>query len=374
MKRFISILIAVIAVAALMAVPVSAASLGISPSHIEVEVPSGGSASVNFQVHYFNGDLYVSLVDIPLEVEPTIFHITSSPTDIVVTLRDSTLSPQEYDGYVRFLGMSQDTVALAVNIGARVTVELSANIVEEPTPPTGGGRISITTTKVYTDLFGEESSFRIDKDGEVQKTVEATSKDGNLTITIPEGTIALDEEGEPLESLEIAVDETPPDPPEDAHVIGLAYDFGPAGATFDPPITMTYTLDLDDLPEGVAPEDLVIAYWDGDEWVELDSEVDIENSTITIIADVEHFTTFAVIGAVAPPPEEVTPPPEEVAPPPEEIAPPPEEVAPPEEVVPPAPPPEEIAPTNWPVLGGIIAGVIVVGLLIFFLVRRRRAY
>jgi len=38
---------------------------------------------------------------------------------------------------------------------------------------------------------------------------------------------------------------------------------------------------------------------------------------------------------------------------------------------PPAPPPEVAAPINWPVVGGIIAGVIVVGLLIFFLVRRR---
>ena len=136
---------------------------------------------------------------------------------------------------------------------------------------------------------------------------------------------------------------------------------------------MTYTLDLDDLPEGVAPEDLVIAYWDGDEWVELDSEVDIENSTITITAEVEHFTTFAVIGAVPPPEEEEVVPPEEeeVVPPEEEevVLPPEEEVVPPEE--------EEIVPAkpevNWPVLGGIIGGVIVLALLIFFLLRRRRA-
>jgi len=42
---------------------------------------------------------------------------------------------------------------------------------------------------------------------------------------------------------------------------------------------------------------------------------------------------------------------------------------------PPPPPPEEVPPPvkaiNWPVLGGIIAGVIVVGVLIFLLARRR---
>jgi len=38
-------------------------------------------------------------------------------------------------------------------------------------------------------------------------------------------------------------------------------------------------------------------------------------------------------------------------------------------VAPPAKP-----PVNWPLIGGIIGGVIVVALLVFFLVRRRRAY
>jgi len=36
-----------------------------------------------------------------------------------------------------------------------------------------------------------------------------------------------------------------------------------------------------------------------------------------------------------------------------------------------APPPEVKLPIKWPVIGGIIAGVVIVGLLIFFLVRRR---
>ncbi|MBA7601441.1 hypothetical protein ES703_08514 [subsurface metagenome] len=52
-----------------------------------------------------------------------------------------------------------------------------------------------------------------------------------------------------------------------------------------------------------------------------------------------------------------------------------EEVAPaPPAPPPPAPPPEVKAPINWPLVGGIIGGVIIVGLLIFFLVVRRRAH
>ncbi|GAJ09875.1 unnamed protein product, partial [marine sediment metagenome] len=59
----------------------------------------------------------------------------------------------------------------------------------------------------------------------------------------------------------------------------------------------------DALPEDVAEEDLVLAYYDeeADEWVGLDCVVDTENNTIT--ASVAHFTTFAIITVpvVAPP-------------------------------------------------------------------------
>ena len=47
------------------------------------------------------------------------------------------------------------------------------------------------------------------------------------------------------------------------------------------------------------------------------------------------------------------------------------EVPPPEAPSPPASAPPAKSPINWPLLGGIIGGVIVVGLIIFFLVRRR---
>ena len=153
---------------------------------------------------------------------------------------------------------------------------------------------------VETTLFGVEEEFRISDEGEVLETIEATSADGMLTITIPEGTIALDKEGEPLSSLTVDVDPSPPDPPEDAYIIGLAYDFGPAGATFDPAITFTWSYDPADIPEGVAEEDLVLAYYDEDtgKWVELPCEVDRPPLT----ASVRHFTTFAIIGAVPPPP------------------------------------------------------------------------
>jgi len=143
-------------------------------------------------------------------------------------------------------------------------------------PPRRGGGGFAPTYYLDTDLFGVEESYRISYSGKILETIEATSTDVVLTVTIPKGTTAKDENGKRLKSLQTAVDETPPEPPEDAYIIGLAYDFGPDGATFDPPITLTRSYDPDALPEGVDEEDLVLAHYDEEagEWVELPPVVD----------------------------------------------------------------------------------------------------
>lgn len=132
MKRLVGILAAV-TLLLVTAVPVLAASLGISPSHAEIEVPGDGTAVARFKVHYFSGDLQISLVDIPLSVSPYEIHVDPSggPTEIeVVIYGDESLGSQVYDGYIRFLGVSGETVAVAVQVKARV-----ANIVEgQPLP------------------------------------------------------------------------------------------------------------------------------------------------------------------------------------------------------------------------------------------------
>jgi len=196
-------------------------------------------------------------------------------------------------------GTATGGTATFVAGGGPTPKNLSVTIEEEERPVRGGGAAA-AAIYIDTNLFGIEGSFPISSTGEIQETIEATSADGMLTITIPKGTIALDEDGDPLDNLTAEVDESPCDPPEDAHIIGLTYDFGPDGATFDPPISFTWSYDPDALLEEVAQEDLVIAYCDEDdnEWVELDCVVDTENHIIT--ASVPHFTTFSIIGEIRP--------------------------------------------------------------------------
>ena len=171
----------------------------------------------------------------------------------------------------------------------------------------GGGGFSPTLTptaeEVKATLFGVEGEFSIDDDGVIQETIEATSDAGDFTIAIPEGTIALDEDGDPLSTLTVELDLDPPDPPAEAHIIGIPYKLGPPGATFSPPMTIEFTVDPATLPPGVAVEDLVLAYYNETlvppAWVELPTTYDPATNTFT--AEVEHFTTFAIIGAVIPP-------------------------------------------------------------------------
>ena len=174
--------------------------------------------------------------------------------------------------------------------GEITPLDLSAPAPEGP-PALGAP----TALYLETNLFGTVTDFRISETGEILKTIEATSEDGNLTLYLPKGTIALDKNGKPLASLEVAVDESLPDPPVNAHIIGLPCIFEPSGATFAPPITFIWSYDPDALPKGVAEEDLVIAYYDEDagKWVDLDCVVDTENNTIT--ASVAHFTTIAIL-------------------------------------------------------------------------------
>jgi hypothetical protein len=136
MKRLAIILLTLVAVL-VMAAPAQAASLGISPPRVELEVPADGSATVDFQIYYFSGDVKISLVNIPLKVTPDIITVNAlaDPENIQLTIYgDPSLGSLIYDGYIRFLGIGGDTVAVAVQAKAKIT-NLVAGQEPVPAPP-----------------------------------------------------------------------------------------------------------------------------------------------------------------------------------------------------------------------------------------------
>ncbi|MDY6960166.1 MAG: fibronectin type III domain-containing protein, partial [Halobacteriota archaeon] len=115
----------------------------------------------------------------------------------------------------------------------------------------GGGGASSTGNTVQTDSTGKVTS-----------TTTIKSSDGATKAIIEEGTIALDENGKPLKSISMS-----------STVVGgtiAAYNLGPSGATFDPPITLSFTFEPKDILKG---ETVVIKMFDGTSWVSLKTKV-----------------------------------------------------------------------------------------------------
>ncbi len=135
----------------------------------------------------------------------------------------------------------------------------------------------------------------IDEDGVVREDIEYSTPDGTLELQITGGTTARTEDGAPLPSVEVEVvcaDIAPP--PAGDYIVDCAYDLAPDGATFDPPITLVVHYNPALVPQGVAEEELGIAYLNvaTGQWVWLPSTIDTENHAVT--AEANHLTEFAV--------------------------------------------------------------------------------
>lgn len=178
--------------------------------------------------------------------------------------------------------------------------------VNAPPPPGGGGGggggggTPQRGPELEVDMMGRVASGPITDDGELEETINVTSRDGVVTLRLPEGTVALDSEGNRLEEITVDPVSEPPSLPEKWYVSGMVYDFSPDGARFEGTIEFTVGYDPEELPERVNGGDLVIGYYrsDSQEWRLLPSMVDTGAHTVT--SSIGHFTVFAVIGRTAP--------------------------------------------------------------------------
>ncbi len=150
-----------------------------------------------------------------------------------------------------------------------------------------------TGHKLTINMTGQTTSVGSSDNGQLLGPLNVTSGDGLFELNIPEGTVVLDKDGNPLQNININVSTDVPNPPPGSNIIGFVYNCEPSGATFDPPITLTMHYDPDALPEGVTEESLTIAFWNGSEWIFLEGIVDTVNHTVTV--SISHFSKFAMM-------------------------------------------------------------------------------
>jgi hypothetical protein len=156
------------------------------------------------------------------------------------------------------------------------------------------------------DLSGNENPTYVRMNSDMTITAlffpeEIVSEDNRLQIVFPAGTVVQDGDGAPLVGLEIAISGATLPPPPEADIVGLPYELGPDGTTFDQPATINFSYNPDEIPPKVAEEELVLGYYDGEaaQWLFLPSVVDTINHVVTTLVD--HLSTFAVIAPNPPP-------------------------------------------------------------------------
>ncbi|MBI4304161.1 MAG: PKD domain-containing protein [Chloroflexi bacterium] len=241
----------------------------------------------------------------------------------------------------------------------------------------GGGGGGTGTSNVNLTGLKSDSPLNVDTSGKVQNTVtlESTSGKPAFELSIPAGTSMATAIGTPLTSITVTEPATPPPPPPQNTVI-MEQDFGPDGATFNPPIVLSFKFDPAKLPAGVTENNLTVAYWNGSTWISVPATIDTAAKVIT--AQVTHFTIFAVMGkqaAPAPTPAPAPVPAPAPAPAPAPVPAPAPTPAPTPQPTPtpvPAPAPETPpSATNWGMIGGGLLAAAIVVVVAVLLLRRR---
>jgi PKD repeat protein len=123
------------------------------------------------------------------------------------------------------------------------------------------------------------------------------SADGKASVMIPSGSLGYTASGAAVTAITVTPVNNPPSVPDDIKGLGLYYEFGPTGATFSSPVSITLKYDPSAVPAGIDQSKLYIAYWDAgnNHWVSVPSVVDTVNHTIT--ASVTHFTLYSAMAA-----------------------------------------------------------------------------
>jgi parallel beta-helix repeat protein len=218
---------------------------------------------------------------------------------------------------------------------------------------------------------------KVDRSGRFTADVTAASADGRAIVAVKALVSGHTVSGEPLTEITVVPASNPGGIPANFKAGGIYYDIGPGGARFDADILIT-------LPYLSGMIDPFIAFYNSNrgQW-ELLTTVSIDTVNHTVTSMVDHFSVFGVFALDKAPAVSPTPPgPVSTPQPPTGTVKPAETTAasgqPSATNAAPAPTlpysePEPVSPANWPLIIGIIVAVVIVALILFVVLRRRKA-
>jgi len=223
------------------------------------------------------------------------------------TISTSGLEPDSY--WVYMVGQSAKGTVQAYGLHP---LTITAKTPVEPTPPYTPGRSSSSSGSPYTTYTGT-GTLQVNNMGTVLRSIKVGATDNIGSILVPIGVKALDKDGNPLPEITL----TPlasgdlPAVPSGAlfSFAGYVYEAGPAGATFDPAITLTF-----DIPEDIwnsldtDNNDLVVKWYNEEtgEWEDVPTTV--YKGARSVDAKITHFSIFALFTEPVTTPTEPTTP------------------------------------------------------------------
>ncbi|MDK2940040.1 MAG: hypothetical protein PWQ51_2205 [Methanolobus sp.] len=210
-------------------------------------------------------------------------------------------------GYAANNGAGGGTLVYSYNITVNTTSfdtgDYSAQVLLNTGNPAKSNFSSISTDFTIEPKPADISSY-VEPDGTVNTTFSITSASGNVTLIVANGTVAKNSEGNALNT-SITVGTTTANSTMTLalsgsdSVVGKVVKLGPAGATFDPYIQVRFDYDDADV-SGLDESTLGVKFYNASSGL-WESQTVVERNTAEnyIIANIEHFSDFAVVGSEA---------------------------------------------------------------------------
>lgn len=150
---------------------------------------------------------------------------------------------------------------------------------------------TLTTT---LDVSNSMDTSGILHDDFNETNISLGGKNEIVSLEINSGTRLVASDGSPVESISIQPNNILPEPPTGETVIS-GVEFGPTGTTFSSPITVVFGYDTTQVPKNTEAKNLSIEYFDtqANKWVMCDYTVDTQNHQIT--ANISHFSLYAIL-------------------------------------------------------------------------------
>ena len=138
--------------------------------------------------------------------------------------------------------------------------------------------------------------------GESPFVLDASNENGGQArVEVPGGALPAGSNVSvgPINDLDALTDQAPPPDGADVTVAFVLQatdeDGNPIEDDFAAPVDVTFTLPADDVPPGAGSGSLVVTFWNGDRWVEVEATATTNpDGSVTFEGSVDHFTIFAV--------------------------------------------------------------------------------